>query len=193
MQVPDVWMEVLKTVNKYANGVIAGGALRDLDNDRPVKDVDIFFTAIDHHAWYKTVNRVCGELEVALDMSNKSNKDEYRQRGGVITGGGVFSYKGFVFELIGNDPRKYEYPRGEVSHEIVDTFDVGLARISADETGRVIKTDEYLHDQVYKQFTVLHSHNYPGLQKTVRRWARHYEEKYQGWPLVFPKPTLGQD
>src|SRR5262245_52415439 len=42
--VPARWQEVLLSLRAggFPEAVIAGGALRDLDNNRPVKDVDIF-------------------------------------------------------------------------------------------------------------------------------------------------------
>src|SRR3569623_1528091 len=41
--IPERWQTVLRYVQNVApDAVIAGGALRDLDNGRPVKDIDIF-------------------------------------------------------------------------------------------------------------------------------------------------------
>lgn len=41
--IPQEWLDVLSEVQAIFHGaVIAGGALRDLYNDKPIKDVDIF-------------------------------------------------------------------------------------------------------------------------------------------------------
>lgn len=43
MQIPTEWLEVLRKVQRvFPQAFIAGGALRDLEYNRPVKDVDIF-------------------------------------------------------------------------------------------------------------------------------------------------------
>lgn len=40
---PPIWADVLRKVQSvFPTAIIAGGALRDLDHDRPIKDVDIF-------------------------------------------------------------------------------------------------------------------------------------------------------
>ena len=56
-QIPNEWNEVLATVQSvFPLAVIAGGALRDLDYDKSVKDIDIFIpiscspdNMFDHH------------------------------------------------------------------------------------------------------------------------------------------------
>jgi hypothetical protein len=44
MNIPLRWIDALRQLheNGFPEAIIAGGALRDLDNDRPIKDVDIF-------------------------------------------------------------------------------------------------------------------------------------------------------
>ena len=43
INLPQEWLDVLKEIQQYFPGaVIAGGALRDLLSDKPIKDVDIF-------------------------------------------------------------------------------------------------------------------------------------------------------
>lgn len=45
--IPEEWREVLLKVREvFPNAIIAGGALRDLEYNRPVKDVDIFIPVV---------------------------------------------------------------------------------------------------------------------------------------------------
>ena len=48
--IPKEWLDVLTEIQAiFPGAVIAGGALRDLYNERPIKDVDIFIPTDPHN------------------------------------------------------------------------------------------------------------------------------------------------
>src|ERR1700682_1757079 len=45
LQLPEAWLDTMSRVRSVLpSAYLAGGALRDLDNGKPVKDLDVFFT-----------------------------------------------------------------------------------------------------------------------------------------------------
>lgn len=58
MDIPQLWVDVLRRVQQeYPGAIIAGGSLRDLYYGRPVKDVDIFIPTDPDDPWAEQVTK----------------------------------------------------------------------------------------------------------------------------------------
>ncbi len=124
MKIPALWHVALRAVQETCPGaIIAGGALRDLDNDRPVKDVDIFFPCDGADAFAAAVWTLETELDVKTDYTLGK---EYRENFNDVVGVARFTVQNTEFELIGIDLEQTGVKN------IVDRFDFGLCQISYD-------------------------------------------------------------
>ena len=176
MDIPALWCVVLREVQKSCPGaIIAGGALRDLDNDAPVKDVDIFFPCADVGKFAKAI----AALEATQDIdTGYVAGDEYRENFNDVVGVAKFEVMDTTFEIIGIDLQETGVSR------IIDRFDLGICQISyAGE--HIERTLAYITDQRVRQFTFLKPYclGPKPFHASLKRWNR-LQAKYAGWPLV---------
>ena len=176
MKIPALWHVALRAVQETCPGaIIAGGALRDLDNDRPVKDVDIFFPCDGADAFAAAVWTLETELDVKTDYTLGK---EYRENFNDVVGVARFTVQNTEFDLIGIDLGVSRVKR------IIDRFDFGLCQISYD--GKLVfRTAAYWVDMRVQQFTFLKPSrcDFVPIKASLKRWNR-LQAKYAGWPLV---------
>jgi tRNA nucleotidyltransferase/poly(A) polymerase len=132
--IPRPWLRVLYEVQTvWPSAVIAGGALRDWDHERGVKDVDIFVPAV-----------ALSEVERLFPDAKKCELEDASTFGNDVPYHYTFTRYGWLFEVT-------------FKHDLVgllDTMDVGLCRIKHDGADVIIST-EYRKDSYRKTLTLL--------------------------------------
>lgn len=163
-------MERVRSV--LPSAFLAGGALRDLDNGRPVKDYDVFFTedfslgALDRALW-----------SISYRYS-RSCPGDYMDAAKEVKGTYTYSTMGqpeLNFILL----EKHFNPSS-----IIDRVDFGICQIGADPMG-VFSTPAYEFDKQNQCFTLTRAESVDGVQRSLKRYER-LQQKYQGWRLNVP-------
>lgn len=81
MELPANWQDVLNAAQSvWPEAIIAGGALRDMHHNRPIKDVDIFIPIMEYHdhiAWdyQKLLNDLFGVEAIIVAASSYTGGD----------------------------------------------------------------------------------------------------------------------
>lgn len=176
--IPSEWTALLTTIRQYApEAFLAGGALRDLDNGRAIKDLDVFLSTDADMGSILVAMLKHGYQTVGTDLSLS---EEYGSLGVGVTG---------ILELLHTDRSIPALNFIRVEDATVDgqvhRFDFGICQIAYDGE-RVIKTDAYLKDRDAKTFTITRDDD--GEPRALRRWQR-LSEKYSDWTLINPQDT----
>lgn len=172
-RIPAEWRETLQRLQTACpEAFIGGGAMRDLDNDRPVKDVDIFVRS-------RSFDDVKRTLGPAYTMTNDTEDAlEYEEHFGEVLG---------VYEAIHpsyNTPFNIISCNGPVNptdfmiHH-VRRFDLGICQIGWSPHAPVYVTAEYLEDKNGKMFTILGPR--PG--RSLERAQRIRDRAYPTWTI----------
>ena len=173
--IPAEWQVLLRDIRAVApEAFLAGGALRDLDNGRVIKDLDVFLSTDADMADVMTAMRKHGYTTVGSDLSLR---EDYGSLGVGVTG---------ILELRHSDPGVPPLNFIRVEDATVDAqinrFDFGICQIAYDgET--VSRTMAYLLDQDAHTFTIIRRDD--GDERALRRWER-LRQKYEGWSLITP-------
>lgn len=184
---------ILRKVQSVApqhKAVLAGGALRDQDNGRPVKDLDIFVPMKSGEEWLELL---AGIIEVFglfphdlhLNLTEAYLNTVNEEVTGITTfytwnsaDIGPFDLVGSSHEvnLIGLDLEKFSLT------SVLDRIDIGFCRIGFDGD-HLWKTEEYLQDQREKTMTVLYAPTDAALDRSKRRYNKLFK-KYPEWRFV---------
>jgi hypothetical protein len=181
---PDHRPDALRDVQAYyPEACIAGGALRDLLCNKPVKDIDVFISA-------KNVEGgMYGVREMLLALFGAPVN--------IIIGEALAEYsdalKDVAFTLetfIGDTPLQIIALHDDVTLEsVVERIDFGICRVGTDGRRDLI-TEDFAYDLEHRQFTLRCNFNEPRLTRSKARHER-LQAKFPGWPLVIPEqPTL---
>ncbi len=163
------------TVRQHApEAFLAGGALRDLDNGRAIKDLDVFLSADADMASIMTAMLVHGYGIVGTDLSLS---EEYGSLGVGVTG--ILELKNLDSSL---PPVNFIRVEDHSINAQINRFDFGICQIAYDGE-RVMKTTAYLLDRQAKTFTVMRRDD--GDERALRRWER-LRQKYADWTLIDP-------
>lgn len=196
MDLPVIWTEVLHRLHdKGIAAVIAGGCLRDLDNGRPIKDIDIMVIALppDNNPGglnsLSCVDTTVARLDKLLGVVGSPTVSETGQA--YVTGMSpevlaVYDYTGifgadhpYPVQVIVLDP----VVMGDM--RMVDRMDFGICRISYGG-GAVVKTPEYEHDKAHQTFTLCREPRSADDMDRARRRFDRLSEKYEGWAFRNP-------
>jgi hypothetical protein len=173
MQIPAAYAATLAAVRGvFPGALIAGGALRDLDNGRPVKDIDVTIPS-----WggdFASFRKAAAPLIPAGTITKHCNAS-YGWQDECLGYIDIPSVDGLPVQLIA-------LTTGPES--LLHRLDFGICRIGYDGV-EVIKTDEYLADQATQSFTLLRADDSAQRDRSIRRFER-LSEKYPGWKLVDP-------
>jgi hypothetical protein len=155
--------------------------MRDLDNGRPIKDLDIFYnedTVSDH-----ALQGVLRDLGFVL---------ENRCNGAYIDAASEILFTTVFFDARCNGEMP---PRPDVNlinvapdfdtTQMLARMDFGICLIGFNGHD-VIRTAEYLKDQQQKTFTLTRADDVAGTVRSMKRYER-LVQKYEGWSLVIPQ------
>ena len=169
---------ILSRVKKAdPSAYVAGGALRDLFNNRPVKDVDVFVSA---ETDIKNVERRFTTDFVRFHQTMSSDYFDFADP----TVKWTQEYRPHLSSF----PVPVNIIALAPSHaplmENIHRFDFGFCRIAYDgET--ITHTPEYSHDINNKVLTLRRCENEAQMDRSMARYARFFL-KYP-WPLVVPE------
>lgn len=173
---PPSWMRVLTDIRQQAGwmcSTIAGGALRDIDNGRPVKDVDIFVPYLgSNETSLLALQRAVSDAPIMEIEHSSHNTSQV----------GVDGISHFHFEV---DGWKFEVSQKTDQFDyktLLDSFDIGICMISLDPgilSYSVYRTPEYVLDKSNQEIRVV--------RKTGGREMDHaarLKRKYKDWYIV---------
>jgi hypothetical protein len=176
IELPGNWTAVLERIRSVLpSAYLAGGAIRDFDNARPVKDFDVFFTE-----GFDNINYLEDKLK-DLYIYKSECPGQYMGGGAASEVGGTMTFNSIVglpeLNLILLD--KSFNPTG-----IIERVDFGLCQIGADCLG-VEYTPAYAYDRDNQCLTLTRAESVEGVARSLKRYAR-LSQKYVGWELNVP-------
>lgn len=181
MNLPAEWLATLSKIQAvFPGAVIAGGALRDLDNGRQIKDVDIFIP-VPHGLTDADVTKVWelfpgAELDSSTTYGIKTvNEDADRDIYAIFKLSGQYS----LFD--GGETREYKYDLifCTLAATNVHTFDINLCQIVHTGT-ELFRTDAYLEAVHTKTLRIMN------VNRTDRNAARmeRIRSKYPDFTVI---------
>lgn len=174
IRIPDAWIDVItkiRTVSFWKTATIAGGALRDLENGRQIKDVDIFLY---YPGSNEDTRAELKSIPLGYDVLNEipHNSHNTSQLGSAGISHFTFKKHGWNFEISQRD-QAFDYKT------LLDAFDIGLCMISLDEQNRIYRTPEYKNDMKNKSITIVRATG--GREQSH---AERIQDKYNNWTIV---------
>ena len=157
--IPPEWVSMLRHVQTYfPNAKIAGGALRDLELGKEIKDVDIFITRT--HDFHESMGKLHDDIKQTYhsEYGMHCSKTDPREIYG-------------IYHVRKNDI-KYEFIVGSEKETSIDLFDIGICQISFDGN-QINVTQNYIDDVQNKIIRVYNPH---GTNRTIKRIARMSEK-----------------
>ena len=174
---PAAWHISLQKVRVYFPGaLIAGGALRDLDNGRPIKDIDIFAPNCTDLKMAKAFAEGLSNAPVKTLSSERRVNDEGR-----VYEEWAATDLLAIFDI---QAEELDYQLIAIKggpEDILKRIDFGICRIATDGE-QIIRTDEYNADRVNECFTLHRCDDSSQYDRSLRRHER-LVKKYVGWPL----------
>ena len=176
--VPTEWRRILHAIFVvHPEAVLAGGALRDLDNGVTPKDLDIFIERSSNVLFadpilmaLRTVNPNAQALRSYDFNSMGLETDCIVSRAYIVNGLEVN-----VIQL---------KDRVNITR-VLDRIDFGICQIAYAIDGGVRWSNAYAKDRADKTFTITRNDSMEDRNRTYRRWKR-LSKKYPGWRLVDP-------
>lgn len=173
MEVPANWQAALAAIRTVSpDAVIGGGCLRDLDNGREIKDIDIFVEG-DKAADLFGLNSRLNDLAGVEYVGEIDDSTMYP----VGDGNDVVGF--FEIEFDGVDVPIQMIVVKWPTVNICDRFDFGICRIAFDGQN-LIRTPEYEQDKLDQVFKLRRSRTDAEMVASVHRFAR-LTRKYEGW------------
>lgn len=171
MHIPAAWAKVLRLIRTSApSAILAGGALRDLDNHRPIKDLDIF---------------VHGDSEIeALSAAVTLHQTFDAQ---YVEGTKDVSHAFKVLSAFEDEVPEVNIVQLRdpfTALRCIERMDFGICQIAFLGNGLVLTTPAYDHDRSHHSITLTRADSQAGYDWSIRRYHR-LAKKYQ-WPLVIP-------
>lgn len=171
MNIPNEACQVLDLVQNSGavDAIIAGGCLRDADNDRPINDIDVFVGSRYADSAYAALladGYVLGKRldEAYMTMDGSIKCCSYFEREGSLPVN--------VIEI---------YGRCDLEHQL-ERFDFGICAIAWDGKN-LIKALRYQIDQQNKTFTLRRRQTDLQKEYSLQRFTR-LAQKYPGYKLV---------
>ncbi len=174
MKLPDTWlfiMDRIQNISGWSNATLAGGALRDLDNGRQIKDVDIFVPFIGNDIARKTLQQMLADFIDHKLCELEHNTHNVSQVGTEGISHFQFEQDGWLFEIS-------QITKAFDSKTLLDSFDIGLCMISL-VGNAVYRRPEYQNDIVNKTITVIQE---TGGGEQIH--AERIQKKYSGWRII---------
>lgn len=175
--IPNSWHAVLARIHTIApEALLAGGALRDLDNNRPVKDLDVF---VNDRTDFNILTAALSEFYPdRVSFKDYQHTSVYHENDNTVAS--VSLYEGSLLPPL-NVIGVYGdiNPMGRFAR-----FDFGLCQIAFNGQ-HMIETEAYRHDRANRLLTMIRCESLPAFQRSLVRYHR-LTGKYVDWPLVIP-------
>jgi len=177
--IPERWQTVLRYVQNVApDAVIAGGALRDLDNGRPVKDIDIF---VQGNAMADLRSLREKLIELGFDCDDTDDQKIYP----VGEGNDVVGCIDARDPAAETPPLQFIVVRCPPA-KILDRIDFGICRLAFDGS-QIIQPAEYDEDKARQVFRLRYDRAGLMLVTSIHRYAR-LSQKYEAWKFELFDP-----
>lgn len=169
--IPQEWCDILRAVQVYCpSAVLAGGCLRDRDNGRPVKDLDIFINAYGMTDTDLPIYRLQESgFEITCELNDKTAYPEDQNLEVVLVA--TLHHPSLDVQLI--------FTNWDTAR-IVERFDYGICRIAFDGE-KITRPPEYDEDREARVFRLRRDRPTPvSMRGSIHRYAR-LSQKYEGW------------
>lgn len=193
MQLPNDWVLALRALHLggFPEAVIAGGALRDLDNGREVKDIDIFV----QYRGRETVGLLQTAFGYQFDVSTMLPAEITEYTENLADVSAIYNVKSDWVKPIGDGlwERGEDLPPIQVialkefqglTHTLA-RIDLGLCQIGTADGEKIVRLPSYCVDKAARTMTVTRCESVGQLERTLKRFNR-LSEKYSGFELVIP-------
>jgi hypothetical protein len=172
MEIPVPWQAALAAVQKIQPAILAGGCLRDLHNEREVKDLDIF----GHGSGVDELVELHQKLvDAGFDCAEIDTDSLYPVGDGN-------DLTGYIDITVEDCPPVQVVMVDWPLDNLLERFDYGICRIQFDGT-EVIYHTHYHADRNAQQFRLRRPREGHELSASVHRFAR-LTRKYEGWSFV---------
>lgn len=185
MNIPQRWLDVLSALQSagFTEAFIGGGALRDLDHDRPIKDVDIFVR--------DRAGCAHGVLMATLPELTIYDKTEFHSEYAINFPDVAGVYEAFE-SVLGGAPYNIiacNGPAGDTAfrRHHLSRFDLGICHIMFDGTLRTMDT-HYVTDAANRTITLVNPVN---VGHSIKRALRIRDRAYQDWKVKGIPAELG--
>jgi hypothetical protein len=148
--------------------------MRDLDNGRPIKDLDVFYN--EAHAADNFISALSGRYVYKNGITDCSYIDAASE---------IFSTTVFIDTQGGPDLNLINVDPSFDTTKMLERMDFGICLIGFNGE-EVIRTKAYHHDQANQQFTLTRADSIEGTLRSLKRYDR-LAQKYPEWPLVIPQ------
>lgn len=179
IELPAAWAVTMERIrSSLPSAYLAGGAIRDFDNQRPVKDLDVFFTEGKHT--YSTAH-----LEDSLAKLGYFYKSECP---GQYMDGAANEIEGtstYVSTEGQPELNLIQLAPDFNPASIIERVDFGLCQIGYDRMKVVERTLAYDFDRTNQCLTLTRAESVDGVARSLKRYHR-LSQKYVGWQLRVP-------
>jgi hypothetical protein len=190
-RIPALWVELLKwlSLGGFPEAIIAGGAMRDLDNGRPIKDIDIFVSdKADVDVFRKlgdAVMAACFNPHIKATTTVSKDSVAYLEffDENLVE---VFTFKA---EGSPQDIQIIVLKDASDPWKVLDRMDFGLCQIGLKVTEAnepvIYATDAYVNDKSNRTFTLTRCDSRKQFERSMERFERLHQ-KYEHHVLMVP-------
>lgn len=179
MNIPQEWRDFLALVQQVDPfAILAGGALRDLDHGRPVKDLDIFVQPGFNHAAFEKLLPPGSYWPVMRRADYASLVDVQSIWGSYVELARPLEFAEYLPAQI------IELNRPMSTFEIIGRLDFGLCQIGFDGT-TLVRSPVYMTDSTNKTFTLVRIDDEVGAR--ARRREERLSNKYSDFRFIYPQ------
>lgn len=180
MNIPKEWRDFLALVQQVDPfAILAGGALRDLDHGRPVKDLDIFVQPGFNHAAFEKLLPPGSYWPVMRRADYASLVDVQSIWGSYVMRDSAPEEFAETYPV-----QIIELNRLMPYWEVISRLDFGLCQIGFDGTA-VFNTVAYKTDRDNKTFTLVRIDDEVGAR--ARRREERLSKKYSDFRFIYPQ------
>lgn len=160
--------------------VIAGGAVRDLLHEKPIKDIDVWINLKHNCMPTELLDKLKPKFE-NFQVKGDLNRYENTTYG--------CEHKGHKVDLIFDNWHNPIYDNlNSYVGEVLRRFDIGLCRAAIVQdrifnTPTVVKTREFTFDSLDKTLTILKAGNWTELERTITDHLPRIREKYPDYTV----------
>jgi len=176
LTLPQPWLDTMHRLwGVLPSAILAGGALRDLDNDREVKDIDVFYVEEGYPVCYLDD----GLAKIGYQFHNQCGGTYMTGAAAEVDATSVYRSEHGLPDL--NLIRLMPWFNQE---KIIGRVDFGICQIGFDRNG-IHMTDAYRRDKADRCFTLTRADCVEGVKRSLNRFDR-LRQKYHDWELRWP-------